>query len=380
MNMLELKVIEKIRREGPLTFECFMEMALYDEEFGYYMREATRIGREGDFYTGSHLHPEFGISIGRQIEEMWEVIGRPANFSIVEMGAGEGYVCGDMLGGLKNSDFFDSLDYNIIERNPAMRARQKKALHRFSHKIKWFSTINDLSGITGCIFSNELLDAFPVHIVQMESGLKEVYVTVDDDVIKEVLGPPGTNDLEEYFRENSVGLQEGYRTEVNLRVRQWLEDVSNSLARGFVMTIDYGYSSRDYYFQDRNRGTLVCYHRHQVNEDPCRFIGEQDISTHVNFTSVKKWGEQFGLNTIGFCSQSAFLISLGITEAIERLAATSADYLFELARIKKLILPQGMGESHQVLVQVKGDNDLKLKGFTMKNKVEYLDRRPEAYL
>jgi SAM-dependent MidA family methyltransferase len=371
-NDLERKIIQIIGREGPITFEKFMEMALYDAEFGYYRSGNARIGREGDFYTSPYLHPVFGGMIGRQIEEFWECMGMPHEFEVLEMGAGAGYLCKDILDFLKGREVFAALRYGIIEPGPAVTEEQKVLLSDYRSRVKWFPSLGEVSGIRGCLLSNELLDAFPVHLVQMEDELKEVYVGIEGGRLRESSGPLYNRAVLDYLREFSVELERGYRTEVNLRIKDWLGSVASVLAEGFVLTIDYGYTSREYYSEDRNRGTLMCYRRHQVTEDPLVNVGEEDITAHVNFSAVKKWGEASGFETIGFCGQGAYLTSLGIDEEIKQLASESKNYLFELARIKKLILPQGMGESHQVMIQYKGTGAPKLKGFTMRNRMKYL--------
>jgi SAM-dependent MidA family methyltransferase len=372
MNDLKKKIIMRIRDNGPITFEQFMETALYDQELGYYSQKERIVGRKGDFYTSSHLHPVFGAMLGRQVQEMWELMDRPGEFSVVELGAGEGYLCRDMLDSLKGTEFFDSLRYTIIEINPAMRERQADILSPFAGKVIWSPSVKQIGKISGCIITNELLDAFPVHIVQMDEELQELYVAADGDNLHEELGGLSTNDLADYFRDSAIELSKGYRTEVNLKARKWLENMNRILMQGFVLTIDYGYSAGDYYAEDRNRGTLVCYYRHQLNEDPFSNIGEQDITAHLDFSSLKRWAGEIGMETIGFSGQGAFLVALGIDEEIQRLASSSENYLFELSRIKRLILPEGMGESHQVIVQVKNLNITELKGFTIRNKVKNL--------
>lgn len=372
MNSLERKIIEKIRNEGPLTFEVFMDMALYDPESGYYAGEKMRIGREGDFYTVSHLHPFFGAMIGKQFEEMWECIGRPQRFTVVEMGPGAGYICRDVLAFLKDREIFASIEYMLVERNPMMSNRQRELIPEFPGKVAWVSSLDEVRDIIGCIFSNELLDAFPVHIVRMDEQLREIYVTARDSQLVEEAGPLSTDDILAYFGGMAPPFCKGYRTEVTLRIRDWLNDVNGSIKEGFVFTVDYGYSARDYYSDDRNRGTLLCYHRHQMNENPYQHIGEQDITAHVNFSAVNKWGEEAGFRTLGFCSQGAFLVSMGIDEAIAALDTGSKDYLFELARIKKMVLPQGMGESHMVMIQYKGSRNFPLRGFSVRNQARYL--------
>jgi SAM-dependent MidA family methyltransferase len=372
MNMLEKKIVEKIKGGGPITFKQFMEMSLYDPEYGYYASRKMKIGREGDYYTSSHLHPVFGALVGKQVLDMWKLMGKLKDFKIIEIGAGAGYVCKDMLDSLKKTEFFDSINYIIIELNPEVMDKQKSLLSEFSHKVQWFSTLSQVGNIRGCIFSNELIDAFPVHLVQMDGELKEIYVTIGKETFEEERGPLSTDAISEYFTENSIELEKKYKTEVNLKIKDFLNDINNSLTEGFVMSIDYGYSARDYYNEDRNRGTLMCYHRHQLSENPYQNVGEQDITAHVNFSSVKHWGDNIGLQTLGFCSQGAFLVSLGIDVEIKRLSTASDDYLFELARIKKLILPEGMGDSHKVIIQYKGDTPKKLKGFSISNRIKSL--------
>jgi len=371
-NALEQKIIQKISDEGPITFERFMQMALYDPDCGYYTSGEARVGRAGDFYTSSHLHPVFGRMLGRQVEEFWEYMGRPEQFKVVEMGPGAGHLCRDMLDYLKDRDLGKSMRYSLIERNPSRRREQEELLDEYREMLSWFPSLDEISEMRGCLLSNELLDAFPVHLVMMGEELKEIYVTVEDGRLKEVPGPPSDPAVTEYFRDLSVDLEKGFKTEVNLRIRDWLGSVGRAIREGFVLTIDYGYTSREYYSEDRNRGTLMCYRRHQLVEDPLVNAGRQDITAHVNFSSLKRWGEEMGLRTIGFCGQGAYLTSLGIDEEIHRLSEESGDYLFELARIKKLILPQGMGESHMVMVQYKGEGTPTLRGFTLRNRTRYL--------
>jgi len=381
MNSLERKIVERIRREGTISFESFMDMALYDSEFGYYVSQGQRIGREGDFYTSSHLHPIFGVMVGKQIAEMWDLMGCPERFTIVEMGAGEGYVCKDMLdylnqagsGGQRpESSFYQTLQYLIVERNELQRRRQQERLNVYKEKIRWISDIREAGAIRGCIFSNELLDAFPVHLVRMEDKLREIFVNHNGITFIDQTGDLSSDAIAEYFRNAGIELAVGYTTEVNLRIRDWLLDINAVLEKGFVFTIDYGHPAEEYYSEDRNRGTLLCYHNHEFSEDPYQNIGDQDMTSHVNFSAVKRWGEEMGLRALGYCSQGSFFLSMGIDQEIARLAESSADYLFELGRIKKLFLPQGMGDSHKVLIQYKGSELPQLQGFSMRNQLRFL--------
>lgn len=370
-NHLSEKIAGIIRERGPITFERFMDICLYDPEYGYYTSRQLPVGREGDFYTSPHLHPVFGRLIGRQVEEMWEKMGR-GRFTLVEMGAGRGYLAADMLGYLREREIFAGLRYIVVELNPRVREQQASQLREFEGLVTWVSSLSEIRGVRGCVLSNELLDAFPVHVVVMEEELGEVYVGYADGRLREEIGPLSTPVLAEYFSRMGIRLQSGYRTEVNLRVASWLGEIDESLEEGFVLTVDYGYTGREYYSEDRNRGTLMCYSRHQFSEDPLVRIGEQDITAHVDFSALKRWGEERGIKTLGYTSQGAFLMSSGLDEEIQRLVSSSRDYLFEAAKIKGLILPQGMGESHMVMIQYKGDGTPSLKGFTMRNRMRYL--------
>ena len=398
MRLLTQKIADQIKTQGPISFETFMTLALYDTEFGYYTRPSAIVGRAGDFYTSPHLHMMFGIMIARQMEEMWEVMGRPDRFQIVEMGAGMGHLAKDMLDYMVTRELSGHIDYSIVELNPAVREQQQVLLRGHAGKVRWFSSLSEIGPVAGCFLSNELLDALPVHLVVMRDALMEVFVSLPEELDKKLenafveLEIPCNESILSYLQEFSIVLSEGYKTEINLKIKDWLRDVFQKLERGFIMTVDYGYSSAEYYTEERNSGTLLCYHEHQVNEDPYQHLGEQDITAHVNFSSVKKWGEELGLRTDGYCPQGTYLVSLGIDQAITELYGNSPDLSpsqenpgflgdefltpknhgffvdpFEMAKIKGLIFPQGMGASHQVMVQSKGIDEVKLRGFALRN-------------
>jgi len=369
---LRQKIADQIKTEGPISFETFMALALYDPEFGYYARPSANIGRTGDFYTSPHLHMIFGIMIGRQLEEMWEVMGRPERFRVVEMGAGMGHLAKDILDYIVTKELSAHIDYSIVELNPALREQQQTLLSGHAGKIRWFSGLGDIGTAAGCFLSNELLDALPVHLVVKRDELMEVFVSLPEERDNEHVNAfteverPCNGTISAYLQDFSIDLRKGYKTEINLRIKDWLTEVSEKLERGFILTIDYGYSSAEYYSEERSAGTLLCYYKHQVNEDPYLHMGEQDITAHVNFSSVKKWGEELGLRTEGYCPQGTYLVSLGIDELITEMYGQSPE-LFEMAKIKGLIFPQGMGASHQVMVQSKGIDGVKLRGFTLRN-------------
>lgn len=370
MSLLKQKIIERIKSEGPISFESFMEMCLYYPELGYYAKDSTKIGKTGDFYTSPHLHSIFGAMLGKQMIEMWDFMKRPDPFRIVEMGAGMGYLAKDILDYLKGKEIFDHLSYTIVELNPYVKTSQQLLLKDFIEKIEWFSDLRDTGLVTGCFLSNELFDAFPVRLVEMDNELQEIYVSVSGEDFTEVKRPCG-NEVAAYFKSIPVEITNGYRTEVNLKLKDHVNDINSSLNNGFVITIDYGHAALDYYSEERNRGTLLCYYQHQINENPYQNIGEQDLTAHLNFSALRNWAEEAGINTCGFCPQGTYLVSLGIDEVITELFGPDPDPI-ELARMKGLLIPQGMGGSHKVMIQYKGKGDPKLRGFTLRNQIGIL--------
>jgi SAM-dependent MidA family methyltransferase len=352
MSLSEI-IKEKIKHQGPVSFRDFMEMALYYPGLGYYTSPLEKIGKFGDYYTSPNLTPAFGEMIGRQLEEMWRILDWK-EFTIVEIGAGMGLLSGDVLTYLKkNEELYQRLNYCIIEKSPAMREEQKKLLRE---KVTWHDSIEELRRIRGCIFSNELVDAFPVHLVVMENELMEVFVGYQNSFI-EIL-KPASDELKNYFDELGVVLPQGYRTEVNLDAIKWIEEIGRSLNKGFVITIDYGYPSSELYQDYRNRGTLMCYYKHTANETPFEHIGEQDITSHVNFSALLHWGSKNGLELCGFTDQPHFLIGLGIEEYLKKLQENEPEnYLKKMLPVKTLMTE--MGDTFKILIQEKGVGECK---------------------
>jgi len=320
-----------------------MEMALYHPGQGYYAASRDAIGETGDFYTSPYLSDLFGEIVAGQLEEMWMWLDRRP-FTIVECGAGAGLLCRDILHRLKNNpEMFDHLQYVIIEKSEWMRKKEQTLLaaEGFLPQLRWASSFRQLSHIHGCILSNELLDNFPVHTVVMDEGqqLMEVFVTFDNG-FKEILRPAPPS-LQNYLHEFGIILPKGFRAEINLEATEWIRDAANALASGFVLTIDYGHCAADLY--SRQSGTLACYHRHRVAHCPYEHIGEQDITTHVNFSALDHWGRRYGLEYCGYTSQTRFLQGLGLTARLRREGVATP-------QLRKLI---EMSEQFKVLIQRK---------------------------
>ncbi len=369
-NELIKIICDKVKDFGPITFKDFMEMALYHEKYGYYSGSYVPIGKKGDFITSPHTHCLYGALHARQIEEFWEILDRTP-FTVVEMGAGAGYLAKDILSYLSNREIFNSINYIIVEHKAETASYQQELLKPFINKISWVSRLSGLGSVKGCIISNELLDAFPVHLIQKEdSGFKEIYLDFrEDGNHTEVFGNLSDHQLVEYVKALPSDLPEGYRTEANIAIKKWISELAGIISKGFVVTIDYGHTRKEYFHPARNRGTLLAYMNHSVNEELYERAGEQDLTAHVNFSDLHKWGKEVGFSTLGYAPQWAFLAGLDFEETFMELSGGKFDpFSPELAAVKMLLLPQGMGESHKVLVQSKGvHSDLVLKGFSLKN-------------
>ena len=347
--MLEEIIIEKIRNTGPVSFHDYMEMCLYYPEAGYYTSPGNKIGKNGDFYTSSYVSPIFGAMIARQLEEMWKILGEK-KFTIIEYGAGTGFLAHDILNYLRNNcKFYEQLQYCIIEKSPVMREMEKTILPDI---VKWYDSIEDIPGeISGCVLSNELLDNFSVHQVLMENELMEVFVNYKDAFF-ESLKPAGTI-LQNYFNELHVSLPKGFRTEINIEATEWIKNITARLREGFVLTIDYGYPSAELYRGYRRDGTLICYYNHSVNDNPYQYIGEQDITSHVNFSALHHWGKKNGLDGCGFIDQADFLVNLGFENYLEEIKKQKNHIHFNAALLKNILL-EDMGRKFKVLIQSKG--------------------------
>ncbi len=373
-SSLREKIHARLAEEGRITFADFMDAALYDPAGGYYMSRENSIGLEGDYYTSGDLDPVFGRLLARQFREMSESLGG-GPFTLVEAGPGKGTVCRDVLKACieEAPDFASRLSVVLVEKSPAMVRCQREILEPWRDRgmhISWIDDVRALAApVTGCIFSNELLDAFPVHRVRMTpSGLKEIFVRACGEGFEEELGSPSTRALEEYFRRLGIVLPEGYVTEVGLRAREWTRDAAAALKRGFFMTIDYGYVAEEYYHRSRKTGTLLCYSGHKLSENPYQRVGEQDITAHVDFTSVALAGREAGLAVAGFTDQMSFLMGLGIADDMERIASLPG---FEpehprFLAMKQLMSPAGLGKKFKILILQKDVASARLAGLAFR--------------
>lgn len=369
MTPLAALLAERIRRFGPITFAEYMRECLYHPVHGYYSQPESR--KFADYYTSVDVHPIFGRSLARQFAEIWEKLGRPVEFRLVEAAAGTGRLALHILdfAETKMPEFYGALQYVAVERSPARCDQLANRLAPHIERSRCQTSIEMPAKIlVGCVFSNELLDALPVHrVVQHEGALKEIFVGSDGTTFSEVRMPLSTCAISEYFAAQGITFVEEQQAEAGLEACDWISEIGRRLERGFVLTIDYGHEAADLFDAHHMAGTMLAYVNHRASEDVYAAPGQQDLTAHVNFTALRLWGERAGLTSLGLVSQTAFLLALGRGNEFADLYDEGMD---ETARVrarlqlKTLIFPEGMGERFQVLVQGKGVNGTSLTGLT----------------
>ncbi len=346
---LEQRMLERIQREGPLTFAEYMRMALYEPDYGYYVTDAHRIGWEGDYYTSTDVSALFAHCVGRQLLQMWEALGHPSPFHVLEQGSGRG----DLAQGVRTwaeqqaPDLHNILDYSTEDINtghdsimvaptPPYHLRPPARGGPTIHDAPASRAGQEKVGAVGyhVILSNELVDAFPVHRVMVYEGrLYEIYVDAQEGQLYEVLDEPGTPEVAAYLDHYKIpwrSFGERWQAEINLDALRWIQHSAGRLykspratkGKGFLLVIDYGDKARALYTDYRRSGTLACYYRHQMNELPLALPGQQDITAHVNFSALIEEGRRCGLRLHSFTTQSKWLETMGISEELDALRKT----------------------------------------------------------
>jgi len=378
---LRHKIEQEIRERGPIPFSRYMELCLYDPEFGYYSRNAEKFGKAGDFYTSSDVHAVFGRLLARQFEEMWRALGKPEQLDVLELGPGRGLFAQDVLdwSEKKFPEFFRAVRYTLAERSASLRERLAANLrHRISSgKVVVQSQFGD-SGFNNqsedmpqppaggdarrstarfvaeaplIVFANEFFDALPVEILSEQGALR---INLGDGNFVEEWAPASAAELE-FLDRYGVHPETGMRTEATLVAQKQMANLSAAIEEGFLVTIDYGYT-REEQLAGRHLGTVMTYRQHSASPNPYEAPGDQDITAHVNFTALASTAEQSGMRAHQLLTQSQFLLGIGeanqFGDAFEecRLPEERAKIALQL---KHLVTPADMGETFQVLVASK---------------------------
>ena len=358
---LRQKIEQEIREAGPIPFSRYMELCLYDPELGYYSRPAEKFGKGGDFYTSSDVHAVFGRLLARQFEEMWRVLGSPAQIEVLELGPGRGLFARDVLdwSEKKFPDFYRALYYTLVETSPSLRQKLADNFNQriAAAKVSFTRQPEKLERVLApavpiVVFANEFFDALPVDILSEKGSLR---VHVSDGRFLEEWSAPSQEQLE--FLDRYGVHPEGHaRTEVPLLSQTIMTRIATTIEHGFLIVIDYGYA-REQQLAGRHLDTVMAYRRHSATPDCYQAPGEQDITAHVNFTALAAAAQQAGMQTHKLLTQSQFLMGIGegtqFADAFEdcRLPQERAKVALQL---KHLATPEGMGESFQVMVASKG--------------------------
>jgi SAM-dependent MidA family methyltransferase len=342
---LAARIRDEIRADGPMPFARFMELALYDPAGGYYRSDAARPGRGGDFLTAPELHPIFGETLAHAVEQAWDRLDRPEPFVVVEHGAGEGALAVPLLGALSPSIRYRPVE--VDERRLA-RLRARLAEADLAERLDDAATGAPFDGV---VIANEILDALPVHRVRRSGDeLRELAVDVGPgQAFIEVDIPPTTPALAERLDAEGIVLADGQTAEVCIALDAWVADATVALRRGLVILIDYGAPAVELYDPVRRReGTLRAYVRHQVHDDPYRFVGRQDLTAHVDVTAVERAARAAGLTAVGISTQAEALMGLGIEDRLRAIqadpATTFEDYALLRSALMRLLDPAAMGK------------------------------------
>lgn len=375
INEIKRRILDKGHGKEKITFAEFMDIVLYWSDKGYYTSERTRWGTDGDYLTNTDVSPVFGKLIARQIKEMWEIMGSPSQFTIIEAGAGNGGLSFQISNTIKElfKEFYDAVRFKLIDINPSLKENWEQRFgleNSRTGKFSFYTSIDEIEpGITGCIVSNELIDAFPVHRISEADGLKEVYVYLDNGNLSEKVDELSDIAINTYFDRLGIGLKHRLTAHINLKAIDWIKSAGALLDRGFIITIDYGHPAKRL-FDSASRSSLQCYYRHTMNDNPYQFIGYQDITSQIDFTSLALAGRDAGLDVTGFTSQFYFLTGIGVWEELREISEININNLEDLKwnlGIKEIALPGGMGDDFKVLVQHKGVENPMLKCFSFKD-------------
>ncbi len=352
-------LLEAIRAEiaasGPLTFARFMAIALYDPQRGYYRVAADRPGRDGDFLTAPELHPIFGAAIARQLDEVWQRLGRPSPFVLREYGAGSGTLAAAIVAGLQadQSGLADALVYDPVEINEIRRAEILLRLGPLIHA----PGATGQTPFSGAIVANEFLDALPVHRVELRDGrLRERFVDWDEATARlvERPGAPSIDALAQRLEQDGVALAEGQVAEICLELEPWLAEVAGDLQDGLVLVIDYGHPAGALYDPARAGGTLRAYAGQRAHADPFIAVGRQDLTAHVDLTALESGAQARGLELLGEVSQAELLLGCGLEELVDRVRSnpgTSMEQWLALrSAIARLLDPAALGGFRAVLL------------------------------
>lgn len=359
-TIIRNKIIEQ---GGAISFQDYMEMALYYPGYGYYVAGSRKIGKEGDFITAPEISSLFSYCVANQCQQVLEAIPQG---SILELGAGLGTMAADILVHLDRQDSLPE-HYYILDLSPELKQRQYQTLQeKVPHllgKVEWLLALPE--EFNGVVLGNEVLDAMPVVMFKQEGQtITETYVAIGgDDEFVFTDQAPGNELSTAIANIPLVETNLPYQSEVNLNLQPWMQSMSEMIAKGSLLLIDYGYTRQEYYLPERNNGTLLCHYQHHVHDDPLIYPGLQDITASVDFTAVAESADAAGFDVAGYTTQAAFLANTGLEFLFVEMLSDKPAVQYQLAQqVRMLSLPSEMGERFKVIALNK-NLDMPLMGF-----------------
>jgi SAM-dependent MidA family methyltransferase len=355
-NPLEEWVRRKLLADGPVPFATFMDWALYHPKLGYYSA-GPNIGPRGDFTTSPEASPLFGRLLAHHIAEIDSLLGAPTPFDIIECGPGLGTLAADLLGELRQSfpALYSRTRYWLVEISSALTRLQKEKLRgEHGNWLSWATDLRSLpSRLQGALLANEVVDAFPVHILEnIDGGLQELYVAPDSSGFRFMPGPLSSPRLAEYIDRYGIVLMPGQRIEVSLQAEDWLTNIAYVFDRMVATLIDYGDVSPGRYSEARRQGTLLGYFGGAVTDNVLAHPGRQDLTALVDFTALQDGAAQAGLTVLGLTRQANFLLGLGLgtTLTAESWGNNLESALQSRRGMQALVSPEGMGRFHVLML------------------------------
>ncbi len=361
-------IADEIQQKNSISFQRFMQMALYQPGLGYYSAGAHKFGAAGDFVTAPELSSAFCWCVAQQCQPLMAL----DHAQILELGAGTGKLALEILQTLEAVKQLPER-YLIIEVSADLRQRQqqlfqKQAPHLLD-RVKWLDSLPD-KPINGLILANEVMDAMPVHRICLNESIDEYFVGYNGQEFfwekQACQDPVLLESIQQSEIKNLIGDTPNYHTEINPALPAWIHSLSDCLQSGCILLIDYGYTRQEYFHPQRHMGTLMCHYRHRAHDNPLIFPGIQDITTHVDFTGVAEAALTSNLEVSGFTHQAAFLLNCGLMNYADQ------HHSFEIAQqVKRLTLPSEMGERFKAIALTRNFNE-PLTGFTQFDQTERL--------
>lgn len=345
----------KLRSANTISFHSFMETALYHQDHGYYSDLTPKVGKDGDFITSVSIGCTFGEILSHRLLEIWHDLGKPEEFAIIEMGADRGHLAHDICEQLSRLSKQCNWHYYIIEPIKKLQLAQQEKLKKFGDRMSVHSSIDELDALEGVFLSNELIDAFPVEIIRLhQNQWQQLFIEANEGVFQKTWKQPQGSELQSFTSFLGTDFQENYTTEYRPGLDAFFSAIAAKLTRGLILSIDYGFPRSHYYDPNRTEGTLQTYREHKRGTNPLESVGEQDITTHVDFTQLANTQIKYGFEVHDFTSQARYLTHHGKFWLLQLEQNFNTESLSAIQQFQTLTHPDFLGAKFHALETTKG--------------------------